>query len=282
MSTECSLDMACLTCHAAGERQGWEQKSLLPINLFKTQRGGVQSQKEIQSLRKQKIKISSRLPLELDARKSMAYGWRKSWIQTSNSPFASTVTVSNLLEMLKSQFPLWNIETINSITFNNHDGKDWRQEEKGMTQGEMAGWHHQLNGHEFEQTPGDGEGLGSLACYSPWGHKESDTTLNHNTDKLSIRRSPSKAAPHLHFSVWLTSYTFSDTPTGHQLSPVWSWDQQPKHHVGANEEPETQTHGVRIYTLIRASSDSQVFKVWKAWLQMSQKRGWGHGRKPKT
>ena len=176
MSTECSLDMACINCHADGERQGWEQKSLLPINLFKTQRGGVQSQKEIQSLRKQKIKISSRLPLELDARKSMAYGWRKSWIQTSNSPFASTVTVSNLLEMLKSQFPLWNIETINSITFNNHDGKDWRQEEKGMTQGEMAGWHHWLDGHESEWTPGVCEGQGGLACCNSWGCKELDTT----------------------------------------------------------------------------------------------------------
>jgi len=40
----------------------------------------------------------------------------------------------------------------------------------------MVGWHHQLNGHEFEQVPGDGEGQGSLVCCSPWGHKESDTT----------------------------------------------------------------------------------------------------------
>ena len=44
------------------------------------------------------------------------------------------------------------------------------------TQDEMVGWHHQLNGHEFEQTPGDGEGQGSLACCSPWGHKELDMT----------------------------------------------------------------------------------------------------------
>ena len=51
-------------------------------------------------------------------------------------------------------------------------GKDWRQEEKGMTQDEMVGWHHRLNGHEFEQAPGDGEGQGSLACCSPWGRKE--------------------------------------------------------------------------------------------------------------
>ena len=51
-------------------------------------------------------------------------------------------------------------------------GKDWRQKEKGMTQDEMVGWHHRLNGHEFEQAPGDGEGQGSLACCSPWGRKE--------------------------------------------------------------------------------------------------------------
>ena len=53
-------------------------------------------------------------------------------------------------------------------------GKDWRQEEKGMTEDEMVGWHHWFNGHEFEQAPGDGEGQGSLACCNPWGRKELD------------------------------------------------------------------------------------------------------------
>ena len=50
-------------------------------------------------------------------------------------------------------------------------GKDWGQEEKGMTEDEMAGWHHWLNGHEFEQTLGDGGGQGSLVCCSPWGRR---------------------------------------------------------------------------------------------------------------
>ena len=50
-----------------------------------------------------------------------------------------------------------------------------RQEEKGMIEDEMLGWQHRLNGHEFEQASGDGEGQGSLCC-SPWDHKESDTT----------------------------------------------------------------------------------------------------------
>ena len=50
------------------------------------------------------------------------------------------------------------------------------KEEKGMTEGEMVGWHHRLDGHEFEQAPGVGDGQGSLACCSPRGRKELDTT----------------------------------------------------------------------------------------------------------
>ena len=52
-----------------------------------------------------------------------------------------------------------------------------------MTEDEMIGWHHQLNGHIFEPTPGDGEGQGSLACCSPWDHKESDTAEQLNNNK---------------------------------------------------------------------------------------------------
>ena len=55
-------------------------------------------------------------------------------------------------------------------------GENWRQEEKGMTEDEMTEWHHQLNGHEFEQTLGDGKGQVSLACCNLWGHKKSDIT----------------------------------------------------------------------------------------------------------
>ena len=54
--------------------------------------------------------------------------------------------------------------------------KDGGQQEKGATEDEMVGWHHQLNGHESEQALGDSEGQGSLVCCSPWGRKESDTT----------------------------------------------------------------------------------------------------------
>ena len=55
-------------------------------------------------------------------------------------------------------------------------GRDWRQEEKGTTEDEMAGWHHRLNGCESECTLGVGDGQGGLACCDSWGRKESDTT----------------------------------------------------------------------------------------------------------
>ena len=63
-------------------------------------------------------------------------------------------------------------------------GRDWQQEEKGTTEDEMAGWHHRLYGHEFEWTPGDGDGQGGLACCDSWGHKELDTTGQLNWTEL--------------------------------------------------------------------------------------------------
>ena len=60
-------------------------------------------------------------------------------------------------------------------------GKDWGQEEKGATEDKMVGWHHQLNEHEFEQAPGDGEEQGSLAYCIPWGGKESDWVTEQQT-----------------------------------------------------------------------------------------------------
>ena len=63
-------------------------------------------------------------------------------------------------------------------------GKDWEQEEKRVTEDMMVEWHHWLNGHEFEQAPGDGEGQGNLVCCSPWSHKESDMTEGLNNNKL--------------------------------------------------------------------------------------------------
>ena len=82
---------------------------------------------------------------------------------------------------------LWSPDAKNWLIRKDPDaGKDWRQEEKGMTEDEMVGWHHRLEGHEFEQTLGVGDGQGGLVCCSPWGCKELDMTerLNWLTDKL--------------------------------------------------------------------------------------------------
>ena len=79
---------------------------------------------------------------------------------------------------------LWPPDVKNWLIWKDLDpGKDWRQE-KGTTEGEMVGWHHWINGHEFESTPWVGDGRGDLACYSPWGRKESDTTEQLNWTEL--------------------------------------------------------------------------------------------------
>ena len=82
---------------------------------------------------------------------------------------------------------LWRYDVKNwLIGKDTNAGKDWRQEEKGTAEDEMVGWHHLLNGPEFEQALGIGDGHGSLACCSPWGCKESDTTERLNrTDESS-------------------------------------------------------------------------------------------------
>ena len=72
---------------------------------------------------------------------------------------------------------LWSPDAKNWLIWKDPDaGKDWRREEKGTTEDEMVGWHHRLNGCEFESTPVVGDGQGGLTCCNPWGCKESDTT----------------------------------------------------------------------------------------------------------
>ena len=75
---------------------------------------------------------------------------------------------------------LWSLDAKGQLIRKAPDaGKDWRQEEKETTEGEMVGWHHQLNGYEFEQASGDGEAKGSLACCSPFsGVTKSQTQLS--------------------------------------------------------------------------------------------------------
>ena len=65
-------------------------------------------------------------------------------------------------------------------------GRDWGQEEKGMTEDEMAGWHHRLDGPEFEWTLRVGDGQGGLACYDSWGCKESDMTEQLNWTDITF------------------------------------------------------------------------------------------------
>ena len=79
---------------------------------------------------------------------------------------------------------LWLLDAKSRLIEKNPDtGKDWRQEEKGVTKNEMVGWHHWFNGHEFEQTQADNDGQWSLVCCSPWGCKVLDTTEWLNNSK---------------------------------------------------------------------------------------------------
>ena len=100
----------------------------------------------------------------------------------SNQPILKEMNPEYSLEglILKLKLPiLWPPNAKSQLIGKDLDaGKDSRQEEKRGTEDEMVGWHHRLNGHEFEQTLGDGEGQGSLTRCSPWGRKESDVTYN--------------------------------------------------------------------------------------------------------
>ena len=81
-------------------------------------------------------------------------------------------SLEGLMLKLKLQYfghLMWRADSIEKTLM---PGKIESSKRRGMTEDEMVGWYHQLNGHEFEQAPGDGEGQGSLACCSPWGHKE--------------------------------------------------------------------------------------------------------------
>jgi len=90
--------------------------------------------------------------------------------------------------MLKLKFRyfghlMWRVDSLEKTDA----GRDWGQEEKGTTEDEMAGWHHRLDGREFEWTPGVSDGQGGLACGDSWGRKESDTTERLNWTELKGR-----------------------------------------------------------------------------------------------
>ena len=96
-------------------------------------------------------------------------------------------SLEGLMLKLKLQYSGHLMQRTDLLAKDPDAGKDLRQEEKGTTENEMVGWHHWLNGHEFEQASGVGDRQGSLACYSPWGCKESDTTEQLNWTELKQR-----------------------------------------------------------------------------------------------
>ena len=85
-------------------------------------------------------------------------------------------SLEGLMLKLKQQYFGHVMQRVDSFGKYPDAGRDWGQEEKGMTEDEMAGWHHRLDGHESEQTPGVGDGQAGLACCDSWGCKESAMT----------------------------------------------------------------------------------------------------------
>ena len=115
------------------------------------------------------------------------------WRRLLRVPWTERRSNQSILKEISPEYSLdgltilWPSDVKNWLMCKDPDaGKDWRHAEKGTTEDEIVGWHHRLNGHEFEWTPGVGDGQGGLACCSPWGRKESDTTERLNWKKSWI------------------------------------------------------------------------------------------------
>ena len=141
--------------------------------------------------------------------------WRRllrvPWTARSNQSILKEISLEYSLEglMLKLKLQyfdhlMWRIDSGEKTA---DAGKDWRQEEKGTTEDEMVGWHHWLDGHEFEQAPGVGDGQGRLECCSPWGHKELDRTERLNWMLQYSFMSPVCVLVSL---VYLTAYSITE------------------------------------------------------------------------
>ena len=124
---------------------------------------------------------------------------------------------------------LWPLDAKNWLIRKDPDaGKDWRQEEKGMTEDEVVEWHHQLDGHEFEKALGVGDRQGSLVCCSPWGHK-SWTWLSDWTE-LSQKRALVRIQLCWNPDLWLTAsgavrnkfLFFISHPVWHFVTSTWN------------------------------------------------------------
>ena len=133
-------------------------------------------------------------PQRIDAFELWYWRWllRVPWTaRRSNQSILKEISPEYSLEglMLKLKLQFFGY-LMQNIRKDPDSGKDWRQEEEA-TKDEIVGWHHLLNGHEFERAPGVGDGQGSLACCSPWGCKESDTTERLNWTEGCVSHSDS-------------------------------------------------------------------------------------------
>ena len=161
---------------------------------------------------------------ELDYKESLAPNWCFCTVvleKTLESPLGCKEILSILKEIsleywlerpmlkLKLQYSSHLMWRIDSLGKDPDTGKDWTREEKGMTEDEMVGWHHWLDGHGFEQALGDGDGQGGLACCSPRYCWESGMTGRVDTNYIPHK---SEFIWHLPFSIWLIS--FSKIPPG--------------------------------------------------------------------
>ena len=125
---------------------------------------------------------------------------------------------------------LWSPDAKSWLSGKDHDaGKDWSQEKKEMTEEEMVWWYHWLNGHEFQQILGDGEGQGNLACCNPWGCKESDTTewLNNNQQYLGCFHTLvilNKTAVNMRVQIYFRDNDFTSFGFWKKKSQTWLRD----------------------------------------------------------
>ena len=124
---------------------------------------------------------------------------------------------------LKLQYFGHLLQRADSLEKDSDAGRDWGQEEKGTTEDEMAGWHHQLDGHESEWTPGDGDGQAGLACCYSWGCKEQhDWATELNWTKVS-RRFCFQRCYHLRLKACVAVWDL-EQPLGISLLQAWKWD----------------------------------------------------------
>ena len=120
-------------------------------------------------------RLASMIHTDLDEKRPL---WNKVHFSlfSPGVPWIARRSSQSVLKEISPEHPRTDAEAEAPVLWPPDAGKDWRQEEKGATEDQMFGWHHQLNCPKFEQALGDGEGQGSLACCCLWGHKESDTT----------------------------------------------------------------------------------------------------------